>query len=417
MRIDPPEWPNTAMLPGRASRLAQAFKMTLMKARLIFLALLIPTASMTAPAEQASVGSALPQWTPGMLDVHQLATGRGNAAFLILPDGTTMLVDAGDVGDVPGLPARPDGSRTAAQSIARYVRHVQGERRAQLNYAVLTHFHPDHIGGIASLAAEVPIETIIDRGDAYLKPPDDDRTYAAYRGFITANPGIARLTAEAGSASQIVLRDKVNAPFEARVLSVNDRVWTGEGRESRVRFPALRTITVPDDRPTENMCSVTLRIKYGAFDFFTGGDQPGYPNPGNPSWHDVETDVAKAIGATDVHVVNHHGSIEVENLFWLRTLASRVMVVPAWSTTHPSPDVLKRMLARRVYDKPRDIFVTRLHPETKAAIGPRAEQVGSDDGHVVVRVEPGGARFWVFVLDDSAETYPIRMIHGPYQAE
>jgi hypothetical protein len=30
-------------------------------------------------------------WKEGYLDIHQISTGRGNAAFMILPDGTTMV--------------------------------------------------------------------------------------------------------------------------------------------------------------------------------------------------------------------------------------------------------------------------------------------------------------------------------------
>jgi hypothetical protein len=33
------------------------------------------------------------------------------------------------------------------------------------------------------------------------------------------------------------------------------------------------------------------------------------PDAGAPEWHSVETAVAQVIGPTDVHVVNHHGSI------------------------------------------------------------------------------------------------------------
>ncbi|WP_284515640.1 hypothetical protein [Bacteroides sp. AM54-2NS] len=40
----------------------------------------------------------LPEWQAGYLDIHQISTGRGNAAYLIFPDGTTMLLDAGDLG-------------------------------------------------------------------------------------------------------------------------------------------------------------------------------------------------------------------------------------------------------------------------------------------------------------------------------
>lgn len=384
----------------------------------ISLSLSLPPGGAASQPSTAVVGEVLPAWTAGSLDIHQIATGRGNAALMMLPDGTTLLLDAGDSVNVPGLTARPDASRSAGQWIARYVRQMLRGRDARLDYALFTHYHPDHVAAFGAVAGDIPIDTVIDRGSRYLPPAANDGVFATYRSVLTTHaPRMQRLVAEAGSPRQLVLRHgSAPAPFEARIVSVNDRVWTGKGDVSKVRFPALAAIPVAEDRPTENMCSVTLRIKYGAFDFFTGGDQPGYPNPGAAAWHDVETDVAKAIGPTDVHVVNHHGSIEVANPFWLKTLSSHVMILPAWSTTHPSPDVLKRLLATRVYPGERDIFVTSLRPETKATIGPRAGQVASDEGHVVVRVEPGGSRYWVIVLDDSAETYRVRSVHGPYTA-
>ena len=69
--------------------------------------------STAAAASAQIVGQALPKWTPGTLDIHHINTGRGNAALLVLPDGTTLLVDAGDGGNPPprGTPPRPDASR------------------------------------------------------------------------------------------------------------------------------------------------------------------------------------------------------------------------------------------------------------------------------------------------------------------
>ena len=37
----------------------------------------------------------LAQWTPGELDIHHISTGRGSCAFMICPDATTIMVDAG----------------------------------------------------------------------------------------------------------------------------------------------------------------------------------------------------------------------------------------------------------------------------------------------------------------------------------
>ena len=92
------------------------------------------------------------------------------------------------------------------------------------------------------------------------------------------------------------------------------------------------------------------------------------------------------------------------------------MILPAWSPTHPSPDVLKRMLSPRVYPDPRDVFILQFRDATKAAIGPRATQVASDHGHLVMRVEPSG-RYWAIVLDDTTDTLRVRSVHGPYAAD
>ena len=361
-------------------------------------------------------GEALPPWTAGTLDIHQISTGRGNAALMRFPGGASLLLDAGDGGDVPFATPKPNQSKPPSDWIAAYIGRMLPAANPVVDYVVVTHFHPDHMGAFAAVSKQITIGKVIDRGYDYLPPPND-ALFAGYRSAITA----AKLAVERaipGSQTQIVDRDSQAAvPFGVRIVAANDRVWTGDGNETSRRFPAFDTIANPDDRPTENMCSIAMRISYGAFDYFTGGDMPGYPVPGAPAWHDLETAVAQAIGRTDAHAVNHHGSIEEENLTFLSTLRSRVMVVPAWQATHPSPDVLKRMLSRRVYAEPRDIFITQFRAETKAAIGARATQVQADHGHIVIRVEPGGARYWVIVLDDEDPELRVLSTHGPYRSE
>src|SRR5690606_27951487 len=66
------------------------------------------------------------------------------------------------------------------------------------------------------------------------------------------------------------------APFEARIVAANGVVWTGRGSETEATFPPLATLP-PEDWPDENMCSIALRVSYGPFDYFTGGDLPGDP--------------------------------------------------------------------------------------------------------------------------------------------
>ena len=73
-------------------------------------------------AAEPRVGSALPAWQPGMLDIHQINTGQGDSALFIFPDATTLLLDAGAVQGRPRAasydsPPRPNHSRRAGEWI------------------------------------------------------------------------------------------------------------------------------------------------------------------------------------------------------------------------------------------------------------------------------------------------------------
>lgn len=391
---------------------------------------------------------ALPPWQPGMLDIHHIATGRGNATFMQFPDGTTLLVDAGAAAaSIPYADPLPDGSRSPGAWIADYIRQVHPDgAMARLDYALVTHFHPDHFGelgadrprdadglqltGLTEVAEALQPRVIVDRGwPAYDYPTPlvsapsaasrvERNAVANYKAFLETRVARGRLRAErarVGAVDQIAVRGPVPAPFELRVVAANGVVWTGRGDETRETFPPIASIP-PGDLPDENMCSIALRLRYGRFDYFTGGDLPGDPE-GAPAWQGVERAVGAVIGPTDVHQVNHHGSIDPATPEFLAALRSRVLIVPAWAPTHPSPDALKRMLNTRYYPGPRDVFVLALREPMRHAIGARVQQLASALGHVVVRVAPGGDRYEVFVRDARTTTRGVIGHAGPYDAQ
>ncbi|MEK9500043.1 ComEC/Rec2 family competence protein [Gaopeijia maritima] len=384
----------------------------------------------------------LPEWTPGTLEIHHLASGQGNATFFVLPDGSTMLVDAGaptPPGQTPIAPPLHDPSLRTGAWIAQYVaRHMPPGREPELDYGLITHFHADHMGfisvesprsvhgdyrlaGITDVAETVPVRRVLDRGwpDYAYPTPVEHPSMANYRAFLEARRSDGALQVErfvAGRADQIrLLRDADAYPsFEVRNLHANGDVWTGRGDAVERIVPPLETVP-EEDWPTENHSSLAFLLRYGDFSYYTGGDLQGVPPDGFPEWHDQETPIARAIGEpVDVVVINHHGSIEPANPYFLSTLRPRVHVVPAWSKTHPAPVVLKRLLNRRIYPDDRDIFVLSFRDETRAAIGGRAEQVASGRGHVVVRVAPGGGSYQVYVMDDRTESDTVLARHGPY---
>ena len=381
----------------------------------------IPLLIAIAGAAAGQDTAALPRWTPGVMEIHQIATGRGNAALLILPDGTSLLVDAGDAGNgLPETDPHPDASRPPGEWIARYAkRHLPPDTK-RLDYALITHFHADHMGGLADFARELPIATLIDRGWPDYRYPVADVSLAAYRRFLDGarGDGMSVEGFRAGSNSQIRLRHNPAAypTLEIRNIIGNGQLWTGEDDAARPLFPALDTIA-RGDWPTENMCSLGIRVTYGRFRYFTGGDLTGAADPGFPAWHAMEAAAAPVIGKVDVHVVNQHGSIGEESEPFLRTLASTVLIVPSWAASHPAPDVLKRVMNSRLPPDTRFVFVTDLRPAARIVIGPRAARLAGPPGHIVVRVAEGGESYRVYVLSADDERDRVIAMKGPFRAE
>jgi hypothetical protein len=394
-------------------------------------------------------------WHEGFLDIHHINTGRGNAAFFIFPDGTTMLFDAGDI-DVEAFKkfaplkvssVHPHDSLTPGAWIARYINHVFPEgRKPQIDYAVISHFHGDHYGviteasavsvseryrlsGITEVGDEIPIRKLIDRGyPDYNFPvnlkvqPSSDTTFLNYLSFIDYQMKENNMAVEqlvAGSKDQITLKNNREKfpSFQVRNLKSNEKLWTGESTESAALFAADDVIDA-NRQFNENPLSLALKISYGDFDYFTGGDNTGLQGPGIPAWFDVETPMAKVVGPVEVLTLNHHGNRDASNEFFLKTLSPQVVVQQSWCSDHPGMEVFHRLINNQLYEGSRDIFATNVHEETKVSYGPWfVNSYTSMSGHILIRVSPGGTTYHVFVIDD--EYYSLRKLResGPYNCK
>jgi beta-lactamase superfamily II metal-dependent hydrolase len=370
-------------------------------------------------------GAPLPPWKPGNLDIHFLNTGRGDAALLILPDGTTLEFDAGDggwpIGSRQGVAPKPNASRPAGEWIARYSKRVlEPFREPALDYALLSHLHDDHMGGYPELARHIPIGKMLDRGWPsydFPAPLGKDEATAKYIAFARANPERMERF-QAGRNDQIkLLRAPGDYPdFKVQNTAVNGEVWTGVGETTRSRFPEGWRSLPEQDHPNENQCSLGIRVSYGKFDFYTGGDIPGTPRPGYPAWQDIEMPVAQAVGAVEVAAANHHGNRDSTNAFFVSALQPRLWILQVWSSDHPGHDVLDRMLSRRLYPGDRDVLATNMSRANKDVIGALLDRLASDQGHIVVRVEPGGGEYRAIILEDADESMRVKTVLGPYQS-
>ncbi len=405
-----------------------------MKTLLTFLLLLIFNTTLIFPSS-GGVDEVFPPWSDGYLDIHHINTGLGESAFFILPDGTTMLVDAG----VTPRPKprvtdpRPDGSRTPGEWIARYISHmIQGEAEKKLDFILATHFHSDHIGGlladseksdlgpyilsgITEVGEIIPFDKLIDRGW-----PDYDFPSPLTAGYITnyiqfvnwniENRDVVAEKIRVGANDQLTLvREPDRYPgFEIRNIAANGFIWTGHSDNIRNHFP-------PGQYPDENMASIAFRLSYGKFNYFNGGDIRRTDLLGSHTL-DIETPIGQVTGPVDVCVANHHGHYDGMNVSFLEAVRPRVIVIFAFNPLHPSPSTLRRMMSTSIYPGERDIFATNIMDEQRVVIGDPIESLKSQQGHIVIRVDPGGGNYMIYILDDSSENFRIKEVHGPYES-
>jgi beta-lactamase superfamily II metal-dependent hydrolase len=396
------------------------------------------------PPEPEPTLERLSPWMSGQLDIHHISTGRGNCTFIIGPDSSTFMIDCGAVkyGNKGQylISAKPDDSRRPGEWIARYVaRHLAPTGRECIDTFLLTHFHDDHMGempgplepprpskfgdyqltGICDVAEVIRVGRVVDRGHpTYDYPiPQNFPHMDNYRRFLNAlkqrGGRVERFTP--GSRSQLALTQNPTQyeTFSIQNLAANGQIWTGVGSETRSIFPSLSSVK-PEDYPTENKCSVGIRLSYGRFDYLSVGDMDHEVRYGRWPWGDIESEVARTAGPVDVAVAAHHGYVNACGPDWVRALRPRVFVIPAWNQGHPAMPAIQNMLSKDLYPGARDIFSTGFRPESKIAVA-EIQKMQSDNGHVIIRVPPPGNSFEVIVTTNSDESDRIVRRFGPYE--
>jgi hypothetical protein len=401
----------------------------------------------------AQTTDTLPPWQEGYLDIHHINTGRGNAAFFLLPDGTTMLFDAGDL-EVEGFvkknaplkvtAAWPNDSLSAGQWIVHYIRQVLPRYLPQqIDYALISHFHGDHYGvitersttsatgpyklsGVTEVAEYLPVKCLIDRGTDFpfdlAKYYSNNPTFSNYLSFAAwqqKEKGMVWQPLQAGSRSQLQLTHKpAQYPdFYIRNVKANGTIWTGKGGQVTDHLKAGQVLDSKGGF-NENPLSLAIKLSYGLFDYYTGGDNTGLQGYGMPAWFDVETPMARAVGRVEALTLDHHGNRDATNENFLKGLRPKVIVQQVWCSDHPGQEVLHRMIAPDLYPGSRDLFATNMHEETKVYMGPwLTKNYKSMLGHVLIRVSPGGRDFKVYVLEYRQQQLQVVKVHGPYSCE
>src|SRR6478609_3440611 len=135
------------------------------------------------------------------LDIYWIDVEGGASTLIIAPSGESLLVDTG----FPGNEDR-DAKRIAATAVAAGLTRIDN--------LVITHFHGDHVGGLAALSKMIPIRKIYDHGESTEKSQEKGATL--WQGYLAA-AGNRRTVVKSG--------DKIPlAGVEVVVVSANGDV-------------------------------------------------------------------------------------------------------------------------------------------------------------------------------------------------
>lgn len=371
-------------------------------------------------AYKAVAGKPLPAWEEGHLDIHSINTGRGECTFYILPDGTTMLVDAGEFhtggSKYPMVDQKPDTLIRPYKVYAAYIRNVL-PCSDSIHYALATHYHMDHIGrmekdyavsdsgyvltGMMALYDEIPYRTLVDRSWPEYEDKKEQKNWECFARSMSERDGMKVEKFDLGSDSQFVL---VNHPekypdFRIRNYHVNGLVWNnGQIKDCWKGKPV-----------SENGASAGFLLSYGKFDWFTGGDAG---NNGK-----VEKPTARAIGRQiEAMKGHHHMSWHTMSAEMLEIFRPQVVVNQSFYAHQPWPETMKNVLSVGVPEgQTRDVFLTNLHDSTYVDEPETLAKVKDFRGHVVIRVLPGGSCYYVYMLDDNDLKFNVKAVYGPYE--
>jgi len=112
---------------------------------------------------QAQAPAGQPRTT---LEIYYLDTEGGQATLLVTPAGGSLLIDA--------------GYAAQGRDADRIVAAMKEQGVTMLDHVIVTHYHGDHVGGIAELAEKVPIRHFYDHGPYTVELQPNRRT-----GFVS----------------------------------------------------------------------------------------------------------------------------------------------------------------------------------------------------------------------------------------
>lgn len=204
----------------------------------------------------------------GTMQVHFIDVGQGDSALIVTPDGKYILIDA--------------GTNTSEDALKYY---LDSQEVKEIEYAIMTHPHEDHIGG-----ADMIFDTYMVKNVILPDVTHDSVTYERMLQAIDRN-NINMTTAKSGdifTVGDVTL--KILGPVNTGYTSLNDY-------------------------------SIVVRVDYGGTSFMFTGDAE------EVSEKEMLSEHHKTEFTCDVLKVGHHGSTTSSSIDFIKAVNPLVAVI------------------------------------------------------------------------------------------
>jgi len=237
------------------------------------------------------------------LEIHTMNVEWGGAVLVIGPDGTTVLLEAGETG-------------MGTAYVVPYLQSIGIDDTDGLDYTIIGHQHCDHVGGM---------DEVINAGyDVHIENYYNGSSYTS--GCVTSW-NTAAATTTAGSPVSMAVGTVLNLGNGATLTCI--------ARNGSIIGGGSVGVSNENDR------SIAVLVQYGGFEYIWASDLGGGDDActgRSTSQTDVETAVIEAIvpgganplifeGGIDVMHINHHGSESSTNPTYFDLAAPSLAVI------------------------------------------------------------------------------------------